>query len=566
MSEILFLQLSLVIIAGVIISGVLSLLKQPSIIGYILTGILIGPAVFNLVPSTASHATLATLGVSLLLFMVGLHLDPRAIKDVGKVSLIAGSFQVVVTTALAFLLTLALNMAVLSAIYIAIGVTFSSTIIIMKLISDKAELDTLYARITIGILIFQDIIVMIALLLVSSSRSGSNWLLSFGQVMLQAAGLIIILLFIGKYFLPRLMSYVAKSQEYLLFFSLGWCLAIASLFYLFNLSIEVGALMAGITLAMSPFRQEISSKMKILRDFFVFLFFVVLGEQIVFGSVLHYLVPIIAVSLFILIIKPIIVMIILGLLGYRKRTSFLVGTSITQVSAFSLILISAGVAAGHINSEILSFITLVGVITIAGSSYLIMHSNAVYNFFSPILNIFEKKANKKFEHEDIHKKGEYDILIFGSDRTGYDIIESFKEKKMNFLVVDYNPDVISKLREKGIKCIYGDADDSELLAELRIEKAKLFVITIPEADTNLLLLKSILLRTSKAIVICTAQRVEEAIELYERGAAYVIMPHFISGRHTSLMIHEYGFNIKRFFSEKKKHIEHLKKRQSSKQN
>lgn len=561
MSEILFLQLSLVIIMGVVISGILSLLKQPSIIGYILTGILIGPAVFNLVPSTASHATLATLGVSLLLFMVGLHLDPRAIKDVGKVSLIAGTFQVIITAALAFVLTLALNMSVIPAIYIAIGVTFSSTIIIMKLISDKAELDSLYGRITIGLLIFQDIIAMIALLLVSSSSGGSDWALSFGQAMLQAAGLIIIFFFVGKYFLPRLMNYIAKSQEYLLFFSIGWCLAIASLFYLFNLSIEVGALIAGITLAMSPFKQEISSKMKILRDFFVFLFFVVLGEQMVFGSVMHYIVPIIAVSLFIIIIKPIIVMTILGLLGYRKRTSFLVGISIGQVSAFSLILVGAGVAAGHINSEVLSFITLVGVITIASSSYLSMHSNAVYNFFSPVLNIFEKKANTKFEHEDTHKKSKYDVLIFGSDRTGYDIIESFQKKKMNFLVVDYNPDVITELRGKGIKCIYGDADDSELLAELQIEKAKLFVVTIPEADTNLLLLKSILLRNPKAIVICTAQRIEEAIELYELGAAYVIMPHFISGRHTSLMIHEFEFNIRKFANEKKKHLKHLKKRQ-----
>ncbi|MCF8013587.1 cation:proton antiporter [Candidatus Woesearchaeota archaeon] len=557
-----FIELSLIIIAGVFVSGIFSILKQPSIIGYILTGILVGPAVFNLVPSPDSHTTLATLGVSILLFMVGLHLNPQSLKEVGKVATITGIFQVMSTIGLGLLISNLFGFSLIQASYIAVGITFSSTIIIMKLVSDKDELDSLYGRISIGILIFQDIIAMLALLLVASFTGSSNWIIGFSEVALQAVGLITLFFFIGKYFLPKLMSYIAKSQEYLLFFSIGWLLAIAVTFHFFNLSIEVGALMAGITLSMSPFKQEISSKMKILRDFFVFLFFVVLGEQITFGSVANYIWPLIGISLFVLIVKPLLIMGSLGALGYRKRTSFFTGVSMAQISEFSLILAGAGLALGHISSDIVSFLTIIGLITIAISSYMIMHTNKLYNFLSPFLNIFEKKAKTKFEHENINRKNVYDAIIFGSDRTGFEIMDAFKKKKNKFLVVDFNPDIINDLRKKGINCAYGDAEDMELLSELKLDKAKIVVITFPSMDTNLLLLKTALNRNKNAIIICTAQQSAEALNLYERGASYVIMPHHISGRHTSLMIQEHGFNSKKFITEKNKHIKHLKKRQN----
>lgn len=558
-----FIELSIIIVAGVIVSGIFSLLKQPSIIGYILTGILMGPAVFNLVPTPESHATLATLGVSILLFMVGLHLNPNSAKDVGKVSLIAGGFQVALTAALGYVLITFFGFTPIETAYIVVGIAFSSTIVIMKLISDKEELDSLYGRITIGILIFQDLIAMLALLFVSAynHNKGASLIGSFGEVVFQAIGLIAIFMFIGKYFLPSLMKKIAKSQEYLMFFSIGWCLAIAIVFAEFNLSIEVGALMAGVTLAMSPFKQEISSKLKVLRDFFLFLFFVVLGERIVFANITPVIWPIIGISLFVLIIKPILVMTILGILGYRKRTSFFAGLSLAQISEFSLILAGVGFTAGQLSQETFTMLTFIGLITIAGSSYMIMHSNALYNLFSPILNIFEKKAKTKFDYEKVHRADIYDAIIFGSDRTGFEIMETFKEKKNNFLVIDYNPDVINDLHEKGIKCIYGDAEDMELLAELKLEKVKIVVITFPNIDTNILLSKVVLNRNPKAIVICTAQHVEDAITIYDQGASYVILPHIISGRHTSLMIHEFGFSLRKFANERKKHLKHLQKRQ-----
>lgn len=531
--------------------------------GYILTGILIGPSVLNYVNSHDTFATFSHLGIAILLFMVGLHLNPESIKNMGKSTLILGLLQILVTAGLSFGISYLIGFNITETIYLAVCLTFSSTIIIMKLISDKGDIDSLYGRITIGLLIIQDIVAMLALLLVATVNESNTWLLDFLEISVQSAGLIIIVLFVGKYFLPYIMKHIAKNQEFLMLFSLGWCLAIAEAFELFHLGIEIGALIAGITLSISPFKEEISSKMKILRDFFVLLFFVMIGTQISFSAIESMIIPLIILSVFVLVLKPIIIFVIMGLQGYRKRNSFLVGTSISQISEFSLIVAAAGLSAGHLTQNTLTLITGIAVITIAGSSYQIKHASVLFNFFSPILKIFEKKKTS-FEHEHIHRTKKYNAIIFGSDRTGYDIIETFKKKKMNFLVVDFNPDVVNELREEGISCIYGDAEDSELLAELQIEKAKLFVVTIPVVETNLLLLKTILSRNKKAIVICTSSRIEDALMLYKQGASYVILPHLIGGHHTSMMIHEYGFDLKKFTTQKKKHIKHLTKRQNHK--
>ena len=269
-----FVELSIVIIIAVVVAGIMRLLKQPLVIGYILTGIIVSPYFLNIVTSTDAIATFAQIGIVLLLFMVGLNLNPRIIKDVGKVSLVTGVGQVIFTSLIGFFIGQLLGFSTIVSIYIAVALTFSSTIIIMKLLSDKGDLETLYGRIAIGFLIVQDLIVIVILMVISSIPTGLDFATLALESVFKGVGLLILLFLISVYIFPRITKAIAKSQEFLLLFSIGWCFAIASLFYYLNFSIEAGALLAGITLSLSPYHYEISSKMKPLRDFFIILFFI----------------------------------------------------------------------------------------------------------------------------------------------------------------------------------------------------------------------------------------------------------------------------------------------------
>ncbi len=554
-----FVELSIIIIIAVVVTGIMRLLKQPLIIGYILTGIIVSPYFLNIVKSTDAIATFAQIGVALLLFMVGLNLNPRIIKDVGKVSLVTGVGQVIFTSVIGFFIGKLLGFSTMVSMYVAIALTFSSTIIIMKLLSDKGDLETLYGRISIGFLIVQDLIVIVILMVISSIPAGINFTTLALKTVLKGVGLLILLFIISVYIFPKITKAIAKSQEFLLLFSIGWCFAIATLFYYLNFSIEAGALIAGITLSLSPYHYEISSRMKPLRDFFIILFFILLGSQMVFTNISQYIIPIIIFSAFILIGNPLIVMVLMGLLGYTKRNSFLAGLTVAQISEFSLILIALGVSVGHLTNEILSFVTIIGLITIAGSSYMLIYANKIYSYLSKYLGIFERKGKKVDEHR-YHKDGIYDIILFGYNRIGYDILESFKKIKKKFLVIDFDPETIIKLAKEGVDCKYGDANDFELLNELNFSKTKMVVSTIHDLDTNLLLINKIRESNKKAIITVVSHQIDEAMKLYDEGATYVLMPHFLGGYHVSTMIEEYGLNINNFLKEKIAHIKHLRKR------
>ncbi|MBI2134503.1 cation:proton antiporter [Candidatus Woesearchaeota archaeon] len=552
-----FIVLSLILIIAVVVSLVMRLLKQPLIIGYIITGIIVSR---YLIPESAlSIATFAEIGVALLLFLVGLNLNPKMVKEVGKVSIITGIGQVLFTSLIGFFIARYFGFSITESVYISVALTFSSTIIIMKLLSDKNDLETLYGRIAIGFLIVQDLIAIFILMAISSLSSGADFTSMALQTVLKGAGLSIAVFVAGIYMLPKLTKAVARSQEFLLLFSITWSLAVASLFLYFSFSIEIGALLAGITLSLSPYRYEISSRMRPLRDFFIVMFFVLIGTQVVFSDISQYIYPIIAFSAFVLIGNPLIVMILMGLLGYTKKNSFRAGLTVAQISEFSLILIALGVKLGHLPLEILSLVTAVGIITITGTTYFITYGNRIYPYLSRYLSIFERKGKKVDEHA-YHKDKAYDIILFGHNRIGYDLLESFKKLRKKFLVVDYNPEIVINLAKEGVDCKYGDASDSELLNELNLNKAKAVISTIPDIDTNLLLINKIKESNGKAIIIVVAHRIEDALKVYEEGATYVIMPHFLGGKHASVLLEKYGFNINKFLKEKIMHLEHLKRR------
>ena len=446
----------------------------------------------------------------------------------------------VFTSSLGYFLCLFLGFSKIVSLYISVALTFSSTIIIMKLLSDKDSLEKLYGKISIGFLLVQDLAAILILIVVSSLSNGfSGGSLIFSTVF-KGILLFAILYPIGHFVLPRFTNFFAKSQEFLFIFAVSFGFGLSLLFLYAGFSLEVGALFAGIMLSMSSYSFEISSKLKPLRDFFIISFFIVLGSRMVFSDISNLILPAIILSLFILIGNPIVVMALMGLLGYSKKTGFMAGLTVAQISEFSLILISFGVSSGKLSGQILSFVTIIGLFTIAGSTYMIIYSEKIFKFLENFLSIFERKKIK--EKEILRKK--YDYVLLGYNRIGFSIVKSFSKITKRFLVVDYNPEVVRDLKLEGINAVYGDVEDSEFLEDLEIFKAKVIVSTVPEKETNSLILDVLKRNKSKAITILTGRQIQDAFDLYASGANYVILPHFLGGEYTADLILKAKSNLK----------------------
>lgn len=553
-----FTELSFILVLSVLVGAVVQYLRQPLIIGHIVTGLLVGPYALNLLHSSETIEIFSHLGIALLIFIIGLSLSPRVIKEVGKVSLVTGIGQVVIATSLGFGVSQLFGFSNLTSLYIGLAFAFSSTIIILKLLSDKKDLGRLYGRIAIGFLLVQDIIAM-TILIVATSLGQDQDLGALAVTSLLKGSLLLIGLYIvSVYVLPKVTAFVAKSQEFLFLFSLSWGLGIATLFQLAGFSTEIGALFAGVALANSPFAYEISTRMRPLRDFFIVLFFILLGAQMKIDDPAALVGPVLAFSALILIANPLIVMILISLLGYNKRTSFKTGMTIAQVSEFSLILVVLGNRLGQLGQEMVSLVTAVAVITITVSTYYILYADKLFDIFAPIIAFFERtKPKKETTHRDI-----YDVILFGFDHVGHDFIHSFSKLSDKFLVVDYNPEIMKQLTDEAIPCRYGDASDNEFLDELSLSKTKLVVSTIADYATTAVLLAHTRRNNKRAVIIVHSDNIEEAAELYENGATYVMMPHYLGATRTSALIGQHGFDLSEFIKEREKHLHYIERRRT----
>ncbi len=551
-----FIELSIIIVVATVIAGLMRLFKQPLIMGHILTGLIVGPQALDLIHSLDTMETFSKIGISILLFIVGLGLSPKIIKDVGKIAVITGLGQIIFTTIFGFLLAKLFGYETLHALFIAIALTFSSTIIILKLLSDKKDSEKLYGRIAIGFLLVQDLVATIILLVISAFSNNQNAtttaLLAGGKGLI----LTVALVFISAKILPKLSNFFAESQEFLFLFSIGWGLGMAALFNYIGFSVEIGALIAGVTLSVSPYSQEISAKLKPLRDFFIIMFFVSLGTKLVIQDVKPLLFQSFVLSLFVLIGNPLIVMALMGTSKYKRKTSFLAGLTVAQISEFSLILILLGVEYGYVTSQILSLITIVGLVTIAIATYLIMYAEKIYPHIAKYLLVFERKA--PIEETDI--LGSYEVILFGANRVGYDFLKLFKKLGQSFLVIDFDPEVIRGLRNEGVNCRYGDAEDADFLEDLNLGESKLVVSTIPDFETNSFLLNKVRSLSKDVIIILISYNIDEALKHYKDGATYVILPHFIGGHFAAMLATEHWLHIDTFNLERDKHINYLEER------
>ncbi len=544
-----FLELTGILIAAAVLAYVLHFLKQPSIIAYIITGLMIGPfAIYNFQHTDILHG-LSEVGITLLLFMIGLDLDVSQLKRIGKTAVFAGIGQVIFTTLAGFVLVTMLGFSFMSAIYISLALTFSSTIIVVKLLSEKKDMQSLYGKLAVGIFLVQDIAAIFILILISSLTSSGEANLAGGGpianiiVALGKAFIIgMIVAAISRTIFPKLLKSLVKSDELTLLFSLAWALGLGALFSspIIGFNAAIGGFIAGLALANTGAHYQISGRVKPLRDFFIIIFFIVLGSQLVFSHIHDAIWPALILTGFVLIGNPLIVTIILGVQGYKLRTSFMAGVTVAQVSEFSLILMSLGLAAGHVSETDVTVVTLVGIITISMSSYGILYSSKLYEkLISHLAVFFEGRNNGSREKSlgDVILKRH--IVIVGAHRLGEHIAHTLLKQKEQIVVVDFNPDVVSHFSEHGILAILGDISDPYIQEVARLSDARMVICSIPDYSDTLALLEAIhhnLHKRPKVIVAASDE--SEALQLYEKGAGYVLLPHFVGSQHLAHVVEQ----------------------------
>lgn len=553
-----FVEISLLLVVVSMVSLLMRKLKQPLIVGYILTGIVAGPYGLKLIKSVEPIELFSQIGIATLLFIVGISMSPKVIKEVGKVSLITGLGQVMITSLVGFGIARFLGIATVAAMYIAIALTFSSTIIVLKLLSDRGDLEKLYGKVTIGFLLVQDIIATLILLFVSTgSQSAGSPLNTVLLVLGKAILLFGVLWVVSQKILPKILAFSANSSELLFIFTLAWGLGIGSLFHLVGFSLEIGTLIAGVALSVSPFAKEMTARMKPLRDFFIILFFVLLGSHMILDSIPRIIGPALLLSIFVLIGNPVIMILIMNALGYRRRTSFMAGLTVAQISEFSLILATLGFNLGHLSKDNLSLITLVGLVTIMGSSYLIQYADPIYKKVNKLLKLLELKSKKTEKDPSIEK---YDAYLFGYGRVGNDYIDSFNKMNLSYAVVDHDPSSIEKLIGGNHPNHFGDMEDLEFLEELPLSSAKIIVTTIADFSANILLVRHVKRLNPNCLIIAISHKTDEAQQLYIEGASYVIMPHYLGARYGVSLMRKIGQDKDLLMSEREKHQKFLSSR------
>ncbi len=551
MEQQIFYQLSIVMVIAAAVALLARIFRQPMVIAYIVAGFLVGPSVLGIIQNHEAFESFSQIGIALLLFIIGLGLNIGTIKTTGKPVAVAFLSSLVGVGALGFVLGHVFGFTTQESLIMATALLFSSTVIVVKVLSDKREQSRLYARIAIGILIAQDIAASLMLVFVSTGSNNT----SYDSLLLLTKGVALgaMLVLVGGYIMPRLSKLFASSQELLYIFAIAWAFGVASAFQAAGFSREVGALFAGITLASLPYVQAIITKLKPLRDFFLVLFFISLGESLHVSGLSSLVLIAIAFSAFVIISKLLIFMASLGFLGYTKQTSFKTGIHLSQISEFSIIVMVLAAANGLVSERLITITTLTAMFTIAASTYLMKYDDRLYRRFEKLLSVFERSETKT----DLKALSHYPLVLIGYRQGGNTFVRTFRKMKKPFIVIDYDPEIVETLERQHINHLYGDVTDLELLDEIGIRHSELVISTIDNPGTNQMLASHITKANNRAVFICHAAKLDDADALYKAGATYVLMPHYIGDQHIDDFLLHSGGNKHAFTKYRHDHLLNL---------
>jgi len=524
------------------------LAKMPLMLSYIAAGVILGPHMgFKVVESADSIESLSSIGLILLMFILGLEIDITKLMQAGKAVLVNGITQFVGCVLLGFGLFYALGYrnadGKFELVYLAVACGLSSTLIVVKILSDRMELDTLTSRITLGILVIQDLWA-IAFLAVQPNLNNLE-----AKILAESAGKAVLLvgtsLVVSRYVLPPIFARVSKQPELLLVVAMAWCFAMCGVADKLHLSLEMGALSAGVGIASFPYHTDVAAKVSALRDFFITLFFVALGMKIpVPNKEVLFLTG--AIVVFVMLSRALTVFPVLYAMKYGNRASFIPGLNLSQVSEFALVVTALGAKPeyGHISTNMVSAFILALVVTALVSSLTIPQGHGIYRALNPLLDKigFKDKVSSGGNtglNEAVHLEHPQ-IVLLGFFREASSLLNELSQRHQadvmkKVLVVDFNPEAHQKLTTAGFRCMYGDLSHPDTLKHLELEHAKVLVCTIPDhilkGVTNLTLLKALKKLAPNSQVIVTAETLSSAREMYENGADYVFLPRMLSAEY-----------------------------------
>ena len=518
------------------VGGLIGLkLKQPLIVSFIAVGIVAGPSVLGIAQSDEHIDLLGELGIAVLLFLVGLKLDLTLVRNLGPAAIITGLGQILATFVTGLLLCLAMGFSLEASVLVGVALCFSSTIIIVKLLSDKREIDSLHGQIALGVLIVQDIVVVITMIILSglggtdtaSPIDNMIRVLAFGLAMLAGVGLFV------RFAANPLVVRLSRAPELLLSFAIGWAALLAALGHYFGLGKELGGLLAGVSFASTPFREAIAARLASLRDFLLLFFFVALGASLNLGGLGESLWPAIAISLFVMIIKPLIVLALMRLQGYSRRTGILASLTLAQISEFSLIFMAMAVSLGRADDTIMALLTLVALITITLSSSVITYSHQIYDWLEPkLLRLFSDgnvTAGEDLSNIDMKIP---EVLVIGLGRYGSAVARALQRDGRKVMGLDFNPVAVHYARSLGVKAFFGDATDAEFLSNLSFGSTRWIVSAIPEHEPDVVhddprrgLVKALRSNGYTGKIAISVQSPEAIEPLKEAGADLILMPY-----------------------------------------
>ncbi len=555
-------DIAIIIFAATILSYIFSLLKQPLIPTYLIAGLIIGPAGLSLITNHEIIMTLSELGITFLLFLVGMELDFSRLKTVRNMSLFGTTLQVISTFFLTFLLSILLGFNTIVSAILGVCFVFSSTMVVIKLLVDKNELETLHGRIMLGILLVQDVFAVIAISIIGNA---SFSLFVVIDALLKTIGLFMLAWLGAKYIFPHLLRKIERKNEVLFLFALSVCFMFSAITYHLGFSIALGGFMAGLSLAIFPFNLLIMEKIASLRDFFSVLFFATLGMQFSFAGLSAFIVPMIVLSIFVITIKPALIAVIAVLFGYTSRVAVMSGAGLAQISEFSLIVAVIAEHTGLITNQVLSMIIAITMITMALTAYAFKYDviigNLFVNLFAPLEKLnFIKKQKMELKKE---AKPKNHIILCGAHVIGQGIIDSLEKMNVPFIVIDYNPEVIKMLINRNINCIYGDITHRETIEKVNLKEANFVISTIPyEKESEYIISKTKMLN-SKIKIITTATTATSAMHLYKKGSDFVIIPKLISankmGQH---LIYLFKNGFEKMDDIKKEEINYLERKKN----
>ena len=530
-------SISIAIIAAMLLGFVAKWLRQPLILGYMVAGVLVGKTQGLGWVATENIEAISELGLILLLFMIGLEIDLKKLKAAGKPVIASGVIQFLacVGLGLAFFPFLGFGTGKKHAVlYLAVATALSSTMIVVKLLYDKFELDTVPGRITLGVLVFQDIWAIL-FLGVQGNLDHPEPLLILASLA-KAIGLVVVSLVASKYILPLLFKSIAKLPELMMIGALGWCFAVATVAAALDLSREMGALIAGVSISTFPYNLDVIAKIISLRDFFVTLFFVSLGTQIPRPDTSLMMLAL-ATSGFLILSRFVTVFPVLRALKLGNRASLVPALNLAQVSEFALVIGAIGIKLGHIDEKVLSVLVFLLVITSVSSTYMILYNHQIFLALNPLLRKvgIRDLGDKEAEAKPIEAKP---IIFLGFAHDASTVLHELLIKDPKYAkltaVVDFNPEVKHELDKRGIECIYGDISHADTLHHASIHEAKVLISTIPDSilkgTSNARLLRQLGTMAPHSHVIVTAQRFAMARELYEDGASFVYVPRLMSAK------------------------------------